>query len=43
MTVDRINLDKIKEQTATGLTKLLDHAQLEKLPSKYTKELAQRI
>ena len=30
MTVDGINLDKIKEQTATGLTELLDQAQLEK-------------
>lgn len=30
MTVDEINLDKIKEQTATGLTELLDQAQLEK-------------
>ncbi|MFS8176700.1 TIGR01440 family protein [Limosilactobacillus reuteri] len=30
MTIDGINLDKIKEQTATGLTELLDQAQLEK-------------
>lgn len=30
MTVDGINLDKIKEQTATGLTELLDQVQLEK-------------
>ncbi|MDE7039992.1 MAG: TIGR01440 family protein [Limosilactobacillus sp.] len=30
MIVERINLDKIKEQTATGLTELLDQAQLEK-------------
>ena len=30
MTVVEINLDKIKEQTATGLTELLDQAQLEK-------------
>ena len=28
MTIDGINLDKIKEQTATGLTELLDQAQL---------------
>lgn len=30
MTVDGINLVKIKEQTAIGLTELLDQAQLEK-------------